>query len=98
MSGNTQLFIDTLNLNLPSGFESRADSIARETVRQLASLSVSHSAQLASLDLPAVKLSGGETNGAIARRIAHAIQRQVNSPSAGVSRAEMMTRGSDHRD
>lgn len=98
MNGNTQLFIETLNLNLPSGFESRADSIARETVRQLASLSVNHSAQLASLDLPTLKLSGGETNRAIARRIAHAIQRQVNSPSAGVSRPEMVARRSDRHD
>ncbi len=80
MSQNTQLFIDTLNLNLPSGFEERSNAIARETVRQLSHLSVAQSQQITTLNVPKIKLHGGEANGVIARRIAQAIQKQINAP------------------
>ena len=82
MSQHTQLFIDTLNLNLPSGFEERSNAIARETVRQLSHLSVVQSQQIATLNVPKIKLYGGEANGVIARRIAHAIQKQISEPVA----------------
>ncbi|MCF6324891.1 MAG: hypothetical protein L3J89_11315 [Gammaproteobacteria bacterium] len=98
MSHHTPLLIDTLNLNLPSGFEGRANAIARETVHYLGGLSVSQSAQLASLNLPSIKISGGEANGVIARRIALAIQRQVNLPTAGVARAATVGRPVNHAD
>lgn len=80
MNQKTHLVIDTLNLNLPTGFEGRSDAIARETVRQLSSFSALRSIQLSTLNVPKIKLYGGEANGVIARRIAHAIYKQINAP------------------
>ena len=86
MNQKTQLFIDNLNLNLPSGFEGRSDAIARETVRQLSNLSVVRNVQLSTLTVPKIKLHGGEANGVIARRIAHAIHKQINAPMIPMSK------------
>ncbi len=77
----SELFIDTLNLRLPSGFEGRANAIARETSRQLAKLPIAQSAQLDQVNIPKLKLQGGETNGVIARRIAQSIHAQIATPS-----------------
>ncbi|MDH5479865.1 MAG: hypothetical protein OEX11_03800 [Nitrosomonas sp.] len=82
MSNDTHVFIDTLNIKLPSGFEGRSNAIARETVHQLSNLSVMQNTQLATINVPKIKLHGGEANGVIARRIAHAIQEQINTPHA----------------
>ena len=78
----SELLIETLNLRLPSGFEGRADAIARETAHQLARLSMDQSVQLDTVTLPAVRLQGGETNGVIARRIAQSIQARISAPSS----------------
>ena len=77
MKQRPEVLIDTLNIKLPPGFEHRAEAIARETARQLARLPVVRSAELASLSLPVVAVTGGETNTLIARRIAGAIHRQA---------------------
>lgn len=93
MSQSTQLFIDTLNLSLPPGFEGRSNAIARETVRQLSSLQASQTLQLSVLNIPKITLYGGEANGVIARRIAHAIHKQINTPVTLMSK-----RGHGHAD
>ena len=82
----SELLNDTLNLRLPSGFEGRADAIARETSRQLSKLSMDQNLQLDRLNVPRVRLQGGETNGVIARRIARLIHAQISAPTplAGV--------------
>jgi len=86
VSEYTQLFINKLNLKLPSGFEGRSNAIGRETVRQLSNLSVAQSKQLATLNVPKIKLHGGEANGVIARRIAQAIQKQINAPVSNLNK------------
>ncbi len=93
MSEYTQLIIDKLNLKLPSGFEGRSNAISRETVRQLSNLSVTQSKQLATLNVPKIKLHGGEANGVIARRIVRAIQKQINAPFSSLNK-----RGRTHVD
>jgi len=99
VSQRTQLFIDTLNLNLPSGFEGRSNAIAHETVRQLSDLSVAQSQQIATLNVPNIKLYGGEANSVIARRIVRAIQKQINAPQVnGTSVASLNKRGHGHVD
>ena len=84
----SELLIETLNLRLPSGFEGRADAIARETAQQLARLAMDQSVQMDAVTVPTVRLQGGETNGVIARRIAQSIHARVSAPgsSGGVSR------------
>lgn len=78
MSHNQQLYIDTLNLRLPNGLEGRANGIARQVATYLSKLPVSQSGAFVSLDVPSIKLHGGEADGVIARSIAQAIQTQVN--------------------
>ena len=85
MSGNQmhqtpQLSIDTLNLRLPRGFEGRAAFIAREASRQLSKLPMAYSVQLDRVNIPRLRLQGGETNGVIARRIAQSIHAQISAP------------------
>jgi len=98
VNNNGYLWIDILNLTLPSGFEARANTIARETVRQLQAVNLHRSAQFASLTLPPVTLHGGESDGVIARRIAAAIAQQITSPAAGVARPAITGGGDRHAD
>lgn len=86
MSGSTmnqvpQLSIDSLNLHLPGGFGGRAAAIARETSRQLSKLPITRSVHLDRVNIPRLRLQGGETNGVIARRIAQAIHKQITAPT-----------------
>lgn len=74
-----QLFIDKLQLQLPGGYERRAAAIARETVRQLGKLSIDCNLRLDTLQVPRLRLQGGETDGLIARRIARAIHGQLTA-------------------
>ena len=78
MSHNQQLSIDTLNLRLPNGLEGRANGIVRQVATHLSKLPISQSGAFASINVPTIKLHGGEADGVIARRIAQAIQAQVN--------------------
>ncbi len=87
----SDLFIDSLNIRLPRGFEHRADAIARETSRQLSKLPLlEHSIQLDGINIPRLQVSGGETNGVIARRIAGSIHNQITALAAagGVAKGE----------
>jgi len=78
----SELFINTLNLRLPSGFEGRADAIAREISRQLSMLPMAQSLQLDRLNIPRLQLHGGETNGVIARRISQSIHAQISTTTS----------------
>jgi len=69
--------IDTLNLRLPQGFADRADAIARRVGKELASMPVHRDVILPVLQLPNISVSGGESDGVIAQRIAKAIHRQI---------------------
>ncbi len=80
---DTNWTIDTLNLHLPGGFAHRADAIARQVGRELARLALDRRVELARLDLPRIMLQGGETNFVIARRIAHAIRREIVAEDSG---------------
>jgi hypothetical protein len=71
--------IDNLNIQLPDGFELRANAIARETARQLSFLPLNESVNIATLNLPALNITGGESNHVIARQIAQSIHHQVNN-------------------
>ena len=70
--------IDTLNLRLPAGFAHRADAIARQIGRELARRPIWGNVQVATLQLPNIAVYGGESNQAVARRIAQSIHRQMN--------------------
>jgi hypothetical protein len=79
MRERSQLHIDALKIKLPAGFDQRAEAIARAAARELARLPVTQSATLREISVPAIVLAGGETNAAIARRIAGAIHGQMTS-------------------
>ena len=83
MSDSPTLAIDDLNLRLPSGFDQRANGIARETARQLSRMQLTNDVSMSSLTVPTVSIAGGETNGVIARRIAQAIHAQVSHGAKG---------------
>jgi len=77
MSERPTLAIERLNLRLPTGYGRRANAIARETVRQLATMPLSNSLDRAALHVPAVRVAGGETDRVIAQRIARTIHGQL---------------------
>ena len=94
MSHNHQLWIDTLNLRLPSGLEGRANGIALQVATHLSKLSLIRSGKFASINVPMIRLHGGEADGVIAHRIAQAIQAQVHRSVA----ANHSTMGANHVD
>lgn len=98
MSQAAQVFIDHLNLSLPSEFQGRANAIAREAVRQLGTLNLDRSATIGSLNVPPIMLQGGESDQVIARRVAGAIRRQLLSPGAGVVSPRPLGGGASHAD
>jgi len=77
MTSTPEIDIDVLNLRLPSALRWRAEAIARQTVLELSRIPLSHSVELTSVTVPPVKVTGGETDRVIARRIAGAIHRQI---------------------
>lgn len=79
MNKPATIAIDNLNIKLPRGFGRRADAIARGAARQLARLPVTDSVQLAGLRVPKVTVQGHETDAVIARRIARAIHREIQT-------------------
>ena len=78
---NQQFSIDTLNLRLPASLAPRAQSIARQVGVELAvawaRAPLQHSARTVVLQVPTVRLHGGEADRVIAGRIARAIYRQA---------------------
>ena len=78
-----RIHIDALNIRLPEGFHHRADAIARHTARHLSHMPVPEGADIARLSVPAVSLSGGETDGVVGRRIARAIHAGIRREVRG---------------
>jgi hypothetical protein len=80
-----ELHLDTLSLVLPARFRSRAKSIALQTARQLGETPLQASLALATLNVPALRLGGGESDAVIAKRIARAIHAElgVRASAAG---------------
>lgn len=74
---NANISIETINLRLPAGFETRGNAIAREVVKHLSQLPFSHSYSASTLDLPRLHLSGTESNQQVARQIASSFQQQL---------------------
>lgn len=95
-----RIHIDALNIRLPEGFRHRADAIARQTARHLSRMPMPEGADMARLSVPTVSLSGGETDGAVGRRIAQAIhagiRQEVRSGAHGDS--GRMKSGGNHGD
>ncbi len=79
MNKPATITINNLNIKLPPGFGRRADAIARGAARQLARLPVRDGVQLAGLTVPKVTVQGGETDAVIAKRIARAIHREIQT-------------------
>jgi len=85
--------IDRLRLTLPTGFDRRADAVARRVAEELAGLPRVDSRRLARLTLPPLTLDPRLGDGEIARRIATAIHERLNAPDAGGDTATATGRG-----
>jgi hypothetical protein len=71
------LTIDRLQLQLPAGFEHRADSIARRLVEELARLAWSESASAPQVNVPAQTVQPVWSDQQIAMHLAVALQAQI---------------------
>lgn len=69
--------IQTLKLQLPDGYESRAGRIGRLLGDALAERPVTQSAQIARLRVGPLTLNEGASDRQVARQIAQAIHRQL---------------------
>jgi len=69
--------ISRLNLRLPQGFESRADTIAHRIGAELDKRNWSRDVRMDHLKLPPVSVSPHEGDGAVARKVADAILREI---------------------
>jgi hypothetical protein len=74
------LTIDHLRLSLPSGFEGRADRIARLVADELATAPMAQSAQIDRLDVPAVEIGAQSSDRQVATAIAARITSSVGGP------------------
>ncbi len=70
--------IDLLNIRLPGGMQARAGRIARSTAEALSGLEPDRSFNVRSLDIPTVRVSHGESDSMIARRIALSIHSSLS--------------------
>ncbi|MCB1761059.1 MAG: hypothetical protein KDI68_14910 [Gammaproteobacteria bacterium] len=87
MNGIGRMSIDRFDLRLPAGFESRAEAIARQTLRLLSCTAPAFDGLLPRLDIGQIRLHGGETNDVIARRICRAIEKQIVNAAQQPTRA-----------
>ena len=69
--------IEKMRLDLPHGFEDRAEHIGRLVVHHLAGMPVQENAHLARLSLPPVRIDPASTDDQVARRVALAIHGQI---------------------
>lgn len=73
------LIIERLRLQLPAGYQQRAASIGRLLTTELARMPLKRNLRLESLALPPVDIAPGAVDGQIARRIAVAMQGQLEN-------------------
>ena len=71
------LVIEKMRLNLPEGFEGRAEHISRLVARELGGLSFNGTGHISGLSVSPVRVHQAFSNEEIARQVAHAIHRQV---------------------
>jgi len=81
-AGSGELHLDALNLALPARLRGRAESIARQAARQLGEMPLPASLALDTLNVPALRLGGGESDAVIAWRIARAIHAELGLRAA----------------
>jgi hypothetical protein len=73
------LTINRLRLQLPAPYRDRAAYIARQVVAELGALTWERSLQLESLSMPPITIQPGWSDRQLARKIATAVQGQVNN-------------------
>ena len=71
------LTIDTLRLQLPAGFEHRAERIGRLLGDALAQIDAGAGLALDRLALPPIQLAPGASDADVARTIAHSVRHQI---------------------
>jgi hypothetical protein len=74
---DSRLTIDRMRLALPAGYASRASTITRQVAAQLARMPLAGAGQITQLALPALTAHPGESDAALAGRIARAIHTEI---------------------
>lgn len=75
--------IQRMDIRLPGSFKHRADGIARRAATELSHMGIERSLRLDRIDLPALRINGGETDAIIAHRIARAIHGHITKNKPG---------------
>ena len=71
--------IQRMDIRLPQGFKHRADGIARRAATELSHMAIDRSVRLDRIDLPPLRINGGETDAIIALQIARAIHAYIGA-------------------
>jgi len=71
------LVIEKMRLDLPRGFEDRAEHIGRLVVHHLSGMPVQGDLHIARLSLPPVRIHSAASDEQVARQVAQSIQVQV---------------------
>lgn len=69
--------IDRLSLQLPAGFETRAEDIAREVAQRIAQLRVEADRRMETLKLQAVQVEAGASNGQVVDAVVEQIEQAL---------------------
>ena len=72
--------IEKMQLNLPEGFEGRAEHISRLVARELSGMSFNEARHITGLSVSPVKIHKAFTDERVARRVALAIHSQIEKP------------------
>ena len=72
--------IERMRLNLPKGFEGRAEHISRLVARELGGMSFNGTRHITGLSVPPVKVHQAFSDEQIARQVAYAIHSQIAKP------------------
>lgn len=73
------VIIDRLRLHLPTQYRDRAALIARQVATELGALTWERPVRLESLHVPPITIPPGCSDGHLARKIALAVQEQMNA-------------------
>jgi hypothetical protein len=74
---DSRLTIDRMRLSLPPGYAGRADAIARQVAAELSRMPLASTGRIARIALPALTAQPGETDAALALRIARVIHTEI---------------------
>jgi energy-converting hydrogenase Eha subunit B len=74
---DSRLTIDRMRLSLPPGYAGRAGAIARQVAAQLSRMPLASAGRIAGIALPALTAQPGESDAALAGRIARAIHTEI---------------------